>query len=775
MTMNWLRGLRGDQAGKDEERASATPATASPAEPDRPAPALADPPEAWAEAVCHATDKVLAAEWLAHVEDQSLLAGIAIRCRFAEVRLAAVRRIADPAVLKRVADASSDKDKHVYRHCTESLKAHRQENKRARRAVDFTLALHALLDVTPVAISHLLQIEKDLAALGVGGEETAECEALLEQARARVLLETQAQIDLRALLTEAEALRAWMAAAETAEASDIDVWRARSEEIAHLAATGPAWLATLPAARALARTLEDIDAVLLAGAEAIERAAAEAVQRAEQEASERRAADEAQAALSAAAAAARKPPRKTVDLEAVLTQVAALEQHLEEGRTAEAESSLKQIEHALGKSKPTAQIVRRLQRARAQLARLAGWARWGTDQAREQLIGEAEALLRGEPDIDERARAVPLLRREWKNLDVHGGAAQSAWKRFDRALEKAYKPVAELRAVEAAAHAAARAVREALCEAGEAWLTGQADAAADFKALAAKREEMIAAWRSAPKAGFRDERQLRKRFDSLLVRIDAPLEAARAQELARRQALVTDAQALLEEADLGRALSAAKTLQRRWKDEATAVHLKQGAEQKLWQRFRKACDAVFARRDIEQAAQIAERTERDQARQAELQAARAIETQKKAQHAARFAQMAEKAASVLETNPDANSDALARGHAERGAQLLELEIALDLPTPEAHVAERRARMLARLQDRFRIGTRAPDDPEVLVKKWYAIVATQDDVQTARMAVIVQCLLDRPAAAPARSAPSHSRPSRHDGHGNHNQGRKVSRS
>lgn len=748
MPMNWLRGLRGEQAAPVADPA------AIPAEPERPAPDAGDPPEAWMEAVCHASNKTLAGEWLARVDGEALLAEVAARCRFAETRLAAARRIADPAVLKRVAEASRDKDKHVYRYCSERLKAHRQESERARRALDFEVALHALLEATPVAISHLLQIEKELAALGPGGEETAECESLLEQARARVLLETQAQIDLRSRLTEAEALRAAIVAAEAPDGTHIDAWRGQSEEIARIATTGPVWLATLPAARALAAALEEIDAALTEGSAAIARAAEEAAQRelqaaqAVQEAED--AARTAQEATLAASADEGRARRKSIDKEAVLRLLDELEKDLEEGRSAEAEAVLKRVESTLGGSAASGQVARRLQRARAQLARLAGWARWGTDRARDELIGVAEALLRGEPDIGERARAVPLLRREWKNLDAHGPVSQSAWKRFDRALEKAYKPVAEQRAAEAAVHAAARAAREGLCQTWEAWLAGQDAQAPDFKALEAKREEMIVAWRSAPKAGYRDERKLRKRFDALIAGIDTPLETARAEELARREALVTAAQALAEETDLGRALSAAKSLQRRWKEEAQPVHLKHGADQKLWQKFRKACDAAFARRDLEQATEAEQRAEREQARQAEVQAVQAIEAQERETHAARFARMAESAGST-----DAPADVLERGHAERDALLLDLEIALELQTPESHAAQRRVRMLARLQDRFRSGTPVQADPEALVRQWYAIVAKPDESQTARIAAVVQKLLQppvpaaRPQGAPAR--------------------------
>ena len=712
------------------------------AEPVQAAPASDDPPSAWAEAVCAASDKALATEWMRRVDGEDLLAEVATRSRFAEIRLAAARRITDTGVLRRVAEASKEKDKHVYRHCTDVLKASRQEGVRARRAPELSAALRTLLDATPVAISHLLLIEKDLASLGKGGDETAECEALLEQARERVLQETQAQIEMRGLLASAEALLISVRTAIDPTADQLGEWSAQHSTLVEAASAAPPWLRTIPAARNFVGVLEEVENRVHAFGEALGRMVAEEDRRAaEVEATH---AAEVQARLAAESAT---QPKKKFDHDAVSKLLGELESHLEEGRIVEAEASLKAVDRILGGAAPSGQVARRLQRARAHQTRLAGWARWGTDKAREQLIEVAEALLQGEPDIAERARAVPLLRREWKNLDAHGGAPQALWKKFDRALERAYKPVAEQRAVEAAAHEAARAAKAALLDGWEAWYAEQATP--DLKVLDAKREEMTGKWRSAARAGFREERQLRKRFDTLMGKIDAQLEEGRTKEVTRLRDLVTHAEALKDTADLAAAMSAAKTLQRRWKEDVPAIRLRHGEDQKLWRRFRTACDAVFARRDAEQVERDAQRAKRDEERRAEIEAARLVEQKKKEKHAARFAEMAQKAAPVA----DAPVDALEKGKAERDALLLDLEIALDLPTPEAYTIARRTRNLTRLQERFSKGAATTQDPEAMVAKWYAIPAAADEAQSARLAAVVERLLNQKPQARSASFPS----------------------
>ena len=66
------------------------------------APLADDAPAVWAAAVSCAADKSLALQWLARLNEDSWLGEVAAHGRFAEVRLAAVLRIANPDVLEGV-------------------------------------------------------------------------------------------------------------------------------------------------------------------------------------------------------------------------------------------------------------------------------------------------------------------------------------------------------------------------------------------------------------------------------------------------------------------------------------------------------------------------------------------------------------------------------------------------------------------------------------------------------------------------------------------------
>lgn len=87
----------------------------------------------------------------------------------------------------------------------------------------------------------------------------------------------------------------------------------------------------------------------------------------------------------------------------------------------------------------------------------------------------------------------------------------------------------------------------------------------------------------------------------------------------------------------------------------------------------------------------------------------------------------------------ATPETLSAGKAVRAALLLDLEIALGLPSPPAHADARRDRQLAQLQQHFGAASSAAQEPESLVAQWYATAATPDPEQDARMAAIVRRL------------------------------------
>ena len=856
-----LRRALLDAAGDEEQRQAVGRLGRALAE-LRQAPRGEDAPGVRAAAICQVADKALALDWLAGLAGDAWLGEVASQGRISDVRLAALQRIEEAAVLERVAQANRDKDKRVYRLCVERLRQRRQADDGGRRAATLAAELRQLLDSATIPLSRTIDLEREVRSLPAGLPAIADCQTLLEQAHARLQQESQAQRDLQARLAAARQLLGECADRALKETARLDDWRDRRQTLAEAQARLPSWLASQAAARTLDELLDGIErrlaelaadagiaaaceeflAALVASppADAASRdsqAAAWAALPKPEDPASRHALQERWLALQAPPVAAAAPVKPDVpspvriDQEALRALLQKLEQDVEQGQLAEAEVTAAALGGVLAGQVLHGPLESRWQRASAQLANLRGWARWGAEEAREHLVLAAEQLLIGTPGVDDLARDVKGLREKWKQLNAHGPTKKDQWERFDAALRKAYEPVAARHEAEAARQAEAGAAKASLCDEWESQVAAIDAQHLDGKALEARRQEMLRRWRGAAQAGHRDERNLHKRFDKLLKAIDQRLDAVRAAEMQRREELIAEADTLREESDLARAMTAAKVLQERWTGQALPVRLDRKADQALWQRFRAACAEVFARRDARRAEQAARREERSLAVQGLLDelaaslsgsdanairralgrigkdwdtvktdardfpaglAKRAQDLRRQAQerldrllhekHGAHFALLAQKAALAegvesaaaamqpveavlaaareawnnlprlpgkseaplaerLAKAPTVTASALAAGREAREALLLDLEIALGLPSPEAMAEARRRRQLEQLQNRFAADSRHAAAAEALLDRWYATAAVSDPALDQRIVAVTNRLLD----------------------------------
>lgn len=801
----------------------------------------------WAAACGQVADKALALAWLERVRPEALLAQIAQHARHAELRLAAARRISDPAILEELGRAAKGHDKNVYRHCSDVLRERRMAQGRRARAAQIDTALRELLAAEPVSVSRLIEIERELGPLMDAAPSPedpdadaasldaaiAACRALQEQANGRVRLEGEQGRRMQSVRQQAHELVAelrsipWPDADAHARASE----RLRAFEAAVFEL--PAWLhaqtsgvqsrqALEQAGRLLAELAEDAERLraceeLLGALEApvpVAPAAeaarerwsalvlprhAEARRRLEErwaQAARRAApADLAAAAapekLEAPAEEAARAPR--LDVPALRASLDELEAALEQGHLAQADGIVRRIRETLGSAMAPRREHARLQRAMARHESLHGWAKWSAKQQRGQLIQAARELIGG--DVEQIAVAVPALREAWKRLNAQGQASKVQWQVFDEAIEKAYAPVATQRAQEAEQRSAARSRKGALLEQWEAWLASIDGHAPDLAQIERQREEIATRWRSEPHAGFGDERRMRKRLQALLTRIDERLQSARQAESARRRELIAAAEALVSHPDLRHATAQIKSLQEHWRSPAGAARLARHEEQELWKAFRGVCDQVFARRDAQRGEVVARAEQRNQARAALLdelaavlqsteagqieaalrrfagawrhaashapdarprvdsQERRAADLQRQARQrveqlrAAAYREQLEQMQRLAPSSDGLDEAQLEQGRQAREDILIELELALDLPSPESCAAARRKRQIEQLQNRFKGRAQPAPAAEGLLARLHAIAAAPDAQQAGRLDAIVERMAARrPASA-----------------------------
>ncbi len=212
------------------------------------------------------------------------------------------------------------------------------------------------------------------------------------------------------------------------------------------------------------------------------------------------------------------------------------------------------------------------------------------------------------------------LREQWKKIDKEAAPNPALWKRFDSACNRAHEVVDAWLKEARAQTTAHKAQRLALIEEVKAWTATHAHGP-DWKGVARQLHQFAQRWRESGHLSEKMFAELQPVWKAAIHAAHEPLENAQKASLARRQALIAEAQALGAAPTLR--VDAVKALQQRWQEEAHAVVLDRKQEQKLWDAFRQPIDEAFARKSSVREQSQAALTPHDKA---VLDAAKALES-----------------------------------------------------------------------------------------------------------------------------------------------------
>ena len=257
--------------------------------------------------------------------------------------------------------------------------------------------------------------------------------------------------------------------------------------------------------------------------------------------------------------------------------------------------------------------------ALAAAGELEGWQRWRADQIREELVVKAEALAAKPLGGRKQQDALRFMREQWKTSDQGGTPNHALWKRFDDACNEAHKVVeAWLEKVKEQTETV-KAERQVLIDEVLAWAEAN-KGNTEWKHHIRSLNGFVDKWQSAGHLGEKVFAEIQPLWKSAMDTADAALTAARGDSLARRRAMIEEAQALGAEPQLR--IDAVKSLQQRWQHEAQGVPIERKQEQKLWDAFRKPIDDAFQRKTVEREKAAAALGEHDRY---VLDAAKAVE------------------------------------------------------------------------------------------------------------------------------------------------------
>ena len=185
------------------------------------------------------------------------------------------------------------------------------------------------------------------------------------------------------------------------------------------------------------------------------------------------------------------------------------------------------------------------------------------------------------------------LREQWKKIDKEAAPNPALWKRFDAACNRAHVVVDAWLKEARAQTTAHKAQRLALIEEVKAWTAEHANGP-DWKGVARQLHQFAQRWRESGHLSEKMFAELQPVWKAAIHAAHEPLEVMQKASLARRHALIAEAQALGAAPTLR--VDAVKALQQRWQEEAHAVVLDRKQEQKLWDAFRQPIDEAFARK-----------------------------------------------------------------------------------------------------------------------------------------------------------------------------------
>ena len=572
--------------------------------------------DAGADAAARRAAQVEAARGLAGNEAAAV--ELILQSEFADVRLAAAEHVVSQPMLERVQAAVRNTDRRVAKLMQGRLDAirHRQgEQRQAELSIATAQRLLADEKLTPNQVADLDRLWKVIAA-------PDELAAQFAELRTALGARLEAQVTLqRAMIDALAAVRGLVAEPGNEAAAELE--RLTAEHAQQRAAPEHA---TLPR-----HLLNDFDAALAqaraalaARAQPVAAAPAPAVPAAAPQAEQTEAASEpapdgepspteAGAASEAASApvehvaadangAATRPPKEKhkptpADKEAnarFMALVDAMEAALEAGQlhtAAEHDKTLKETKTG----RLTPQQSERLAHIRAELKRLSAWARWGGNVSREEMVHAVEELPAQGLAMSELAKKVSTMRERWKALDnVSGPAPKSLWEKFDAACTAAYAPAAaHFKHLADERHTnAARA--QAMVDEVHALIADSPAAREDWRALASVSQRLRQAWSRLGTIDRKDKKKLDSAFGKAMETLMAPLEEQRRIEVARREQLIEEVYKL-NPADR-HTVDTLRGLQESWQGHAKALPLERKQEQALWQKFRTACDTIFAKR-----------------------------------------------------------------------------------------------------------------------------------------------------------------------------------
>jgi hypothetical protein len=224
------------------------------------------------------------------------------------------------------------------------------------------------------------------------------------------------------------------------------------------------------------------------------------------------------------------------------------------------------------------------------------WKRWANVQVQEELCTKMEALIAiADAEPEKAATEMRALQERWKAVAAAPRSqAETLWSRFKAAQNQVYEKCKDFFAQQAAERQENLKKKDALVARAEAL----ADST-DWVRTADAMKQLQAEWKSIGAVTRGHEKAVWERFraacDKFFTRRQEDLKERKhewADNLAKKEALIAEAEQLAQSTEWEKAAARIKQLQNEWKKIGP---VRKNKSEAVWQRFRAACDMFFER------------------------------------------------------------------------------------------------------------------------------------------------------------------------------------
>ena len=221
--------------------------------------------------------------------------------------------------------------------------------------------------------------------------------------------------------------------------------------------------------------------------------------------------------------------------------------------------------------------------------------------AKIELCEKAEELL-DEKSMTKSFKALQKLHDDWKEIGpVPQDKKDEIWERFKAASDKINQIRREHYAKLQEGQSANLEAKKALCEKAEAVVNEEYNSMSAWQKKSTELSEIFKVWKTIGPAGKKDNEEIWARFkssmDSFFAKkkeFFASLKDKQTENLERKTQLCIEAKGLMDSSDWRKTAEQLKKLQEEWK---TIGPVSKRQTDKIWKRFRTACDTFFNRKN----------------------------------------------------------------------------------------------------------------------------------------------------------------------------------